>query len=261
MATVYLANDRNLGRQVALKVLHPELATAIGVERFLREIGTAAGLNHPLILALHDSGEAGNLLYYTMPYVEGETLRSRLTRERQLSIEDAVGVTCDVAEALAYAHSRGVVHRDIKPENILFSAGRAVVADFGIARALTVASIELTGTGVVIGTPAYMSPEQAGGVATLDGRSDLYSLGCVLYEMLAGRPPFEGPTVQAVIARLSIDPPPPIRTARPSVSAALEGAVLKALAKVPADRFATTSQFADAVRARDDAVVIFADAE
>src|SRR2546429_8520188 len=142
---VYLANDRNLGRQVALKVLHPELATAIGVERFLREIGTAAGLNHPLILALHDSGEAGNLLYYTMPYVEGETLRSRLPRERQLSIEDAVGVTCDVAEALAYAHSRGVVHRDIKPENILFSAGRAVVADFGIARALTVASIELTG--------------------------------------------------------------------------------------------------------------------
>ena len=131
MATVYLANDRNLGRQVALKVLHPELATAIGVERFLREIGTAAGLNHPLILALHDSGEAGNLLYYTMPYVEGETLRSRLTRERQLSIEDAVGVTCDVAEALAYAHSRGVVHRDIKPENILFSAGRAVVADSG----------------------------------------------------------------------------------------------------------------------------------
>ena len=253
MATVYLAHDRKLDRPVALKVLHPELATAIGVERFLREIGTAAGLNHPLILPLHDSGEAGHLLYYTMPYLEGETLRSRLTRERQLSIEDAVSVTGDVAEALAYAHSRGVVHRDIKPENILFSAGRAVVADFGIARAVTVARLELTGTGVAIGTPAYMSPEQAGGAAAIDGRSDLYSLGCVLYEMLAGRPPFEGPTVQAVIARLSIDPPPPIRTVRPSVPVALECAVLKALAKVPADRFATALQFADAVRAREDA--------
>jgi len=261
MATVYLAHDRKLDRPVALKVLHPELATAIGVERFLREIGTAAGLNHPLILPLHDSGEAEQLLYYTMPYVEGETLRSRLARERQLSIEDAVGVTCDVAEALSYAHSRGVVHRDIKPENILFSAGRAVVADFGIARALTVARIELTGSGVVIGTPAYMSPEQAGGEVAIDGRSDLYSLGCVLYEMLAGRPPFAGPTVQAVIARLSIDPPLPIRSARPGVPVALERAVLKALAKVPADRFATISQFADAVLARDEAAPSGGDAE
>ncbi len=261
MATVYLAHDRKLDRPVALKVLHPELATAIGVERFLREIGTVAGLNHPLILALYDSGEAEELLYYTMPYVEGETLRSRLTRERQFSIEDAVGVTYDVAEALSYAHSRGVVHRDIKPENILFSAGRAVVADFGIARALTVARIELTGSGVLIGTPAYMSPEQAGGEVTIDGRSDLYSLGCVLYEMLAGRPPFAGPTVQALIARLSIDSPPPIRSARPSVPVALERAVLKALAKVPADRFATISQFADAVRARDEAAPSGGDAE
>ena len=258
MATVYLANDRNLGRQVALKVLHPELATAIGVERFLREIGTAAGLNHPLILALHDSGEAGNLLYYTMPYVEGETLRSRLTRERQLSIEDAVGVTCDVAEALAYAHSRGVVHRDIKPENILLtSEGRPKVVDFGIAKVFRGTA---TSHDSFLGTPKYSSPEQALG-REIGPASDQYTCGLIFYEMLAGRPPFEGPTVQAVIARLSIDPPPPIRTARPSVSAALEGAVLKALAKVPADRFATTSQFADAVRARDDAVVIFADAE
>src|SRR5438132_1282496 len=263
MATVYLANDRNLGRQVALKVLHAELATAVGVERFLREIGTAAGLNHPLILALHDSGEAGDLPFYTMPYVEGEeTLRRRLNRERQPSIEDAVAVTCDVAEALAYAHSRGVVHRDIKPENILFSAGRAVVADFGIARALTVARIEpLTGIGAMIGTPAYMSPEQVAGDAALDGRSDQYSLACVLYEMLAGRPPFDGPTVQAVLARLSIELPAPIRTARPSVPIAMEAAVLKALAKVPADRFATIAQFADALRAWDDAPAVAADAE
>jgi len=263
MATVYLANDRNLGRQVALKVLHAELATAVGVERFLREIGTAAGLNHPLILALHDSGEAGDLPFYTMPYVEGEeTLRRRLNRERQLSIDDAVAVTCDVAEALAYAHSRGVVHRDIKPENILFSAGRAVVADFGIARALTVARIEpLTGIGAMIGTPAYMSPEQVAGDAALDGRSDQYSLACVLYEMLAGRPPFDGPTVQAVLARLSIELPAPIRTARPSVPIAMEAAVLKALAKVPADRFATIAQFADALRAWDDAPAVAADAE
>src|SRR5256885_8678630 len=263
MATVYLANDRNLRRQVALKVLHPELATAVGVERFLREIGTAAGLNHPLILALHDSGEAGDLPFYTMPYVEGEeTLRRRLNRERQLSIDDAAAVTCDVAEALAYAHSRGVVHRDIKPENILFSAGRAVVADFGIARALTVARIEpLTGIGAMIGTPAYMSPEQVAGDAALDGRSDQYSLACVLYEMLAGRPPFDGPTVQAVLARLSLELPAPIRTARPSVPDALERAVLKALAKVPADRFATISQFADAVRARDQAAAVEGDAE
>src|SRR5205823_4286762 len=263
MATVYLANDRNLRRQVELTVVHPELATAVGVERFLREIGTAAGLNHPLILALHDSGEAGDLPFYTMPYVEGEeTLRRRLNRERQLSIDDAAAVTCDVAEALAYAHSRGVVHRDIKPENILFSAGRAVVADFGIAGALTVARIEpLTGIGAMIGTPAYMSPEQVAGDAALDGRSDQYSLACVLYEMLAGRPPFDGPTVQAVLARLSIELPAPIRTARPSVPDALERAVLKALAKVPADRFATISQFADAVRARDQAAAVDGDAE
>ena len=262
MATVYLAQDRRLPRSVALKVLHPELATAVGVERFLREIGTCAGLNHPLILALHDSGEAAGLPYYTMPYVEGEeTLRSRLKRERQLSIEDAVDVMCDVAEALAYAHSRGVVHRDIKPENILFSGGRAVVADFGIARALTVARIDLTAPGGLIGTPAYMSPEQAEGAAAIDGRSDLYSLGCVLYEMLAGRPPFDGPSAQAVIARHLVEKPPPIRSARPSVSVALERAVLKALEKVPADRFATTSQFADAVRARDDATAVDGDAE
>src|SRR5437667_243376 len=198
-----------------------------------------------------------------MPYVEGEdTLRRRLNRERQLSIDDAVAVTCDVAEALAYAHSRGVVHRDIKPENILFSAGRAVVADFGIARALTVARIEpLTGIGAMIGTPAYRSPEQVAGDAALAGRSDQYSLACVLYEMLAGRPPFDGPTVQAVLARLSIELPAPIRTARPSVPIAMEAAVLKALAKVPADRFATIAQFADALRAWDDAPAVAADAE
>src|SRR5436309_10866086 len=254
MATVYLANDRNLRRQVALKVLHPELATAVGVERFLREIGTAAGLNHPLILALHDSGEAGDLPFYTMPYVEGEeTLRRRLNRERQLSIDDAVAVTCDVAEALGYAHSRGIVHRDIKPENIMFSAGRAVVADFGIARALTAATLEpLTATGVIVGTPTYMSPEQATSLGHLDGRSDIYSLGCVVYEMLTGSVPFTGPTAQAVMARHSVDVAPPIRSVRPAVPDALERAVLTALAKVPADRLATAAQFASALTARED---------
>ena len=251
MATVFLAQDRKLRRAVAIKVLRPELATAIGVERFLREIETAAGLAHPLIVPLFASGEENGLLYYVMQYVEGEeTLRKRLTRERQLPIDEAVRISCDVAAALAYAHSRGVVHRDIKPENIMFSAGRAVVADFGIARALSAASRgPLTDTGLVVGTPTYMSPEQATGKGPIDGRSDLYSLGCVLYEMLAGTPPFDGPTVQALIARHCGDPVPPIRGVRPAVPDAVERAMLRALAKVPADRFGTALQFAEALLA------------
>src|SRR2546422_223900 len=178
MATVFLAADRKHHRSVAIKVLHPELATSLGVERFLREIDIAAGLTHPHILPLYDSGRAVDLLYYVMPYIEGETLRGRLERERQLSIADAIRIACEIADALAYAHSRGVVHRDIKPENIMFSAGSAVVADFGIARALTAATLEpLTATGVIVGPPAYMSPGQAD-VGHLGGRSDIYSLGC-----------------------------------------------------------------------------------
>jgi len=253
MATVFLAVDLKHHRSVAIKVLHPELATSLGVERFLREITTAAGLNHPHILALYDSGQAAELLYYVMPYIEGETLRGRLQREQQLPIVDTVRIASEIAEALGYAHSRGVVHRDIKPENIMFSAGRALVADFGIARALTAAALEpLTDTGAIVGTPAYMSPEQATG-GQLDARSDIYSLGCVVYEMLTGSVPFTGLTAQAVMARHSIDIAPPIRSVRPTVTDALERAVLTALAKVPADRFATAAQFAAALTARGEA--------
>jgi serine/threonine-protein kinase len=248
MATVYLAQDRKLGRAVALKVLRPELAASLGGERFLREIEIAAKLAHPHILALFDCGEAEGLLYYTMPFVEGETLRDRLIREKQLPLEDALRITREVADALGYAHSRGLVHRDIKPENILFAAGHAVVSDFGIARAVSAAGgAHLTETGLAIGTPAYMSPEQAAGARELDARTDIYSLGCVLYEMLAGEPPFTGPTAQIVMARKSADAVPSLRTSRETVSAALEAAVLKALAKVPADRYPTAAAFAAAL--------------
>ena len=251
MATVFLAQDLKHHRPVAIKVLHAELASAIGVGRFLREINLAAGLTHPHILPLFDSDEAAGRLFYVMPYLEEGALRARLDREKQLPIEDAVEIICDVAEALAYAHSRGVIHRDIKPENIMFSAGRAVVADLGIARVLDLAGADsLTPTGVAIGTPAYMSPEQATGDGRLDGRADIYSLGCVLYEMLSGSAPFGGPTPGAVMARHSLDQVPPIRSVRPTVPEALERVVLKALAKAPADRFMTATQFADALRAR-----------
>jgi formylglycine-generating enzyme required for sulfatase activity len=249
MATVYLAHDLRHDRPVAIKVLNPELAAILGPERFLREIHMAAQLNHPHILPLHDSGEAGGFLFYVMPYVEGETLRDRLIREPQLPIEDAVGITREVADALTYAHGRGIVHRDIKPENIMLHAGHAVVADFGIARAVTEAGEDrLTQTGVAIGTPSYMSPEQAAGESRLDGRSDIYALGCVTYEMLTGEPPFHGPTAQAIIARHTLDPVPPVRTTRATVPHAVEIAVNKALAKSPADRFQTASKFAAALR-------------
>src|SRR5712691_9101040 len=202
MATVYLARDLRHGRPVAIKVLRPEIAATLGPERFLREIDTAARLTHPHILPLHDSGEAAGFLFYVMPYVEGESLRDRLSREKQLPLGDALQIAREVADALSYAHSHDVVHRDIKPENILFEAGHAVVTDFGIARAITAAGGEtLTGTGIAVGTPAYMSPEQLAGGEHVDGRTDVYSLGCVLYEMLAGEPPFTGPTAQAIQAR------------------------------------------------------------
>src|SRR5260221_10658335 len=212
MANVYLAKDLKHPRSVALKVLKPELASSLGTDRFLREIEIAAGLTHPHILPLYDSGEAGGLLYYVMPHV-GESLRDRLIRERQIPLEDALRITGEVAGALDYAHSRDVVHRDIKPENILFQAGHAVVSDFGIARAITVAAAgRMTGTGIAVGTPGYMSPEQASGVDELDGRSDVYSLGCVLFEMLAGGPPFSGWSAQAVLAPRGLGPLPRLRT-------------------------------------------------
>ncbi len=259
MATVYLAQDLKHHRPVAIKVLAPELAAALGRERFLREIETAASLSHPHILPLHDSGEADGFLYYVMPYVAGESLRERLNREKQLPIEHAVTIVGEVANALTYAHSRDVVHRDVKPENILLSDGQAIVADFGIAGAIDAAGGgKLTRTGIVLGTPAYMSPEQGAGERALDGRSDVYSLGCLLYEMLAGEPPFTGPTAQAIIAKRFTDPVPSIRRLRETVPVPMDQAIAKALARAPADRFATPHQFAEALRAsaeaRSDAV-------
>jgi serine/threonine-protein kinase len=249
MANVYLAKDLKHRRPVALKVLKPELASSLGTDRFLREIDIAAGLTHPHILPLHDSGEADGLLYYVMPHV-GESLRDRLVRERQIPLEDALRITREVADALDYAHGRDVVHRDIKPENMLFQAGHAVVSDFGIARAITVAAKgRMTGTGVAVGTPGYMSPEQAEGIEELDGRSDIYSLGCVLYEMLAGDPPFTGWSIQAILARQLVDPVPRLRTVRETVPEWLEQTVLRALAKAPADRFATAAAFVVALSA------------
>jgi eukaryotic-like serine/threonine-protein kinase len=246
MAVVYLAEDLKHHRRVAIKILKPELSQSLGTERFLREIEIAAQLTHPHILPLHDSGEAGGLIYYVMPYIEGESLRDRLNREKQLPLEDTVRIVRDVADAVAYAHGMGVIHRDIKPENILLSAGRAVVSDFGIARAIDAAGTDrLTESGLALGTPAYMSPEQTSSDETLDGRSDIYSLGCVAYEMLGGQPPFTGPSPQAVLARHSVDPVPHLRTLRQTVSADLQRAVERALAKVPADRFRTAAQFAE----------------
>jgi serine/threonine-protein kinase len=248
MATVYLAHDLRHDRPVALKVLHPDLAATLGPERFQREIRTTARLQHPHILPVLDSGEAAAQLWYTMPYVEGESLRDRLRRESQLPLDDALQITREVADALSYAHSQGIVHRDIKPGNILLSRGHALVADFGIARALQVADTEqLTATGMAVGTPAYMSPEQAGGASSVDGRSDLYSLGCVLYEMLTGEVPYTARTPQAVIAKRVIEPLPRVRTLRQSVPESVEQAINRALAVAPADRFPTAAEFARAI--------------
>src|SRR2546426_1033286 len=248
MATVYLARDLKHGRPVAIKVLRPEIAAALGPERFLREIEVAARLTHPHILPLHDSGEAARFLYYVMPYIESESLRDRLEREGQLPLEEALRITREVASALSYAHGHDVVHRDIKPENILLSGGEAVVADFGIARAITQAGgTRLTETGIPVGTPAYMSPEQASGGGPIDGRSDIYSLACVLYEMLAGEPPYTGPSAQVVIAKRFTDPVPSVRRLRETVPPAVDAAITRALAKAPVDRFVTAAQFAEAL--------------
>ncbi len=245
MALVYLAHDLKHDRRVALKVLHPQLAAALGKGRFLREIQIAAKLNHPHILPLHDSGEAGSFVYYVMPYVEGESLRNLLRREQQLPIDDALRIARALADALGYAHSLGVVHRDVKPENVLLSEGHAVLADFGIARAISFAGRDsLTATGASVGTPHYMSPEQASGSEAIDGRSDIYSLGCVLYEMLAGEPPFTGANPQAIVARHLSEQPPSIRVVRPSVPSDVEAVIEKSLEKIPADRFDTAAQFA-----------------
>ena len=250
MAVVFLAEDLKHHRKVALKVLHPELAATLGAERFLQEIEIIAGLQHPHILPLYDSGEADGLLYYVMPYAEGESLRQRLDRERQLAVDESVRIAVEVADGLDYAHRQGVVHRDIKPGNILLSERHAVIADFGIARAIEAARSErFTSTGLGVGTPLYASPEQATAEETLDGRTDIYSLGCVLYEMLAGQPPLTGATPQMIQARRLTETPTPLHGLRDTVPPALDHVIARALARIPADRYATASQFGQALQA------------
>ena len=253
MATVYLARDLRHERLVALKVLRPDLGAALGPERFTREVKLAAGLQHPHIVSVHDSGvtPAGQL-WFTMPYVEGESLRARLEREQQLPVDEALQITREVADALDYAHQQGIIHRDIKPENILLSRGHAMVADFGVARAMgnggDTSGGRLTETGMALGTPAYMSPEQATGERALDARTDVYALGCVLYEMLSGEPPYTGATAQVILAKRVTGEVPSVRRLRPAVPVPVDAALTKALAPVPADRFATASAFAHALQ-------------
>ena len=246
MAVVFLARDLRHDRAVAVKVLRPDISAEIGAERFLREIKMAANLNHPHILPVFDSGTADGLLFYVMPNMEGQSLRDKLEKERQLALEDALRITAEVASALDYSHRQKVVHRDIKPENILLHEGAALVADFGIGKALSTGK-SITHTGLAVGTPAYMSPEQASGETAIDGRSDLYSLGCVLYEMLSGEPPFTGPSAQAIIAKRFMSPVPSVRVTR-DVPETVEAALGRALARSPADRFRTGAEFADALR-------------
>jgi serine/threonine-protein kinase len=247
MATVYLAHDLRHDRKVAIKVLRPELAAVIGAERFLKEIKTTANLQHPHILGLIDSGTAERLLWYAMPYVDGESLRDRLMREKQLPVADAVRIATETASALDYAHRHGVIHRDIKPENILLHDGSALVADFGIALAASTAGTRMTETGMSLGTPHYMSPEQAMGEREITARSDVYALGCITYEMLAGEPPFTGPTAQAIIARVMTEEPRSLTLQRKTIPLHVEAAVQQALQKLPADRFASAAEFASAL--------------
>ena len=267
MSTVYLAQDLKHHRKVAIKVLRPELGALLGPERFTREIRIAAGLSHPHILPLHDSGEVDGLLFYVMPYVRGESLRHRLSREKQLPVDEAISIVRQVASALEHAHGHGLIHRDIKPENILLHEGEAMVTDFGIAvaggEAIKRGSADgassggesrLTGTGMTLGTAEYMSPEQAAAERTLDGRSDVYSLGCVLYELLAGEPPHQGASAMAVMAKRFTEPPPRVRRLRPAVSTNVEQAILRALAVDPAQRFQSAAAFADALVAPARAV-------
>jgi Tol biopolymer transport system component/tRNA A-37 threonylcarbamoyl transferase component Bud32 len=251
MATVYLARDLRHERRVALKVLKPELGAMLGSERFLSEIRVTANLQHPNLLPLFDSGEASGLLYYVMPFVDGESLRSRLDREKQLPIDEAVRIASAVASALDYAHTQGVIHRDLKPENILLQSGQPVIADFGIALAVSNAGgARVTQTGLSLGTPQYMSPEQATGDRAVDGRSDIYSLAAVTYEMLAGEPPHTGTTAQAVIARVLTEQPRSLRATRPNLPEHVELAIAQSLSKLPADRWATAGQFADALQGK-----------
>src|SRR5215472_4801982 len=251
MARVFLARDLRHNRRVALKVLRPDLGAVVGVERFQAEIEVTANLQHPNLLPLFDSGEAGDLLFYVMPYVEGESLRARIQREKQLPVDEVLRIATAVAGALDYAHRHGVIHRDLKPENILLHDGQPLVADFGIALAISNASgARITQTGISLGTPQYMSPEQATGDRSIDARTDIYSLGALTYEMLTGEPPHTGSTSQAIIARVLTERPRSIRATRSSVPEHIEAAVDHALEKLPADRWATAHDFADAMNGR-----------
>ena len=254
MASVVLAQDLRNGGVVALKVLHAELASTVGADRFKREIRVAARLQHPHILGILDSGDTpGGQLWFTMPFVEGENVYERLQREHQLAPAEALRIATAAAGALAYAHEQGVVHRDIKPDNILLSGDQVLVADFGVARAVSEVQEKLTATGMIVGTPTYMSPEQASGDKAIDGRTDIFALGCVLYEMLAGEPPFKGPNPQATLMRRFMGPPRPLRP-MVQIPEHVEVAIVRALAKDPAERFATASDFADALAGRPAAV-------
>jgi serine/threonine-protein kinase len=248
MATVYLARDLRHGRTVAIKLLQPEITTSLTAERFLREIQITAKLQHPNILGLFDSGAEEGLCYYVMPHVEGDNLRDRLLWEKRLPVNTAMEVAIEICSALAYAHSRGVVHRDIKPENILFSAGHAIVADFGIARAVSEGQRSITAVGIPLGTPPYMSPEQAQGLDHIDHRSDLYAVGCVLFEMVAGRPPFVGVSIGKVIQQHLQTPPPSVREFQPEAPAALDPILQKSLVKDPAGRYQSAEELLGALR-------------
>jgi serine/threonine-protein kinase len=254
MATVYLAEDPKHHRKVAVKVMRPELAATLGADRFLREVEISAQLTHPHILPVYDSGSADGLLYYVMPYVEGESLQQRMQREGQLPVEDALKIAREVAEALSYAHERNIIHRDIKPGNIMISRGHALVADFGIARAIG-GDATITRTGLAVGTPHYMSPEQATGATGVDGRSDVYAMGCVLYEMLAGEPPFTGPTPQAIVTRSLTEAPRSLSASRAGLPPALDAIIGKALAKGPADRYQSAAAMAEALTRLHDAPI------
>jgi serine/threonine-protein kinase len=248
MASVYQARERGRPDPVAIKVMNPGLADALDGKRFLREMAIAASLVHPLIVPLLDSGQAAGLLYYVMPRVHGESLYERLQREQRLPLPDALRIACDVAAALGYAHGQRVLHRDVKPENVLLAGGRALIADFGLARAIGAAdSTRLTKTGVIVGTVYYMSPEQLREEPQLDQRADIYGLGCVLYEMLSGGPPYTGRTLSEVATRILRGPVPSVRPVRPEVPAAVEEAISRALAKAPGDRFSTAAEMAAAL--------------
>src|SRR5512141_2266554 len=248
MATVYRARDIRHNRRVAVKVMHPEIAASMRTARFLSEITTAAGLSHPNIVPLHDSGEHGGVVYYVMPHIEGETLRERLSREGSIPLAEAVHIIGRAAAALDFAHRRGIVHRDIKPENIMLFEGEPMILDFGIAKAITAAAgTSITQTGVALGTPAYLSPEQASGETRIDGRSDQYSLACTFYEMVAGSAPFTANTPQRVIAMRFTDKPPELATVEPSVGSELSKALAKAMSLDPVDRYSTVSDFAKAL--------------